>query len=146
MATTRGKDRQGRGTWCWRWRLPWTDITVGIARRVGLKCDMRDEGDKARRRVNRNNRAHAHKAKDALYRRQKGRCKVCGRPFAPRTMQCHHLLPQSRYPELGSVRENIALVCPDCHLEIHNNPFLNSRLMVEAACRMGIDLKERYRD
>lgn len=104
------------------------------------------DADAELRRMKRNGRVHAHKAKDALYRRQKGCCYVCGQHFETYQMQCHHLLPQNRYPELGSVRENMALVCPACHKEIHDNPFLNSRLMVQTACRLNVDLTKRYED
>lgn len=143
MTTTKGTDSKGRRTWLWKWKL-WGDVTLAVARRVDLRCKPDSGADPEQQRRKRNNRAHSHKAKDSLYRRQKGRCAVCGKPFRQSQMQCHHLLPQNRYPELGSVRDNMALVCPTCHLEIHNNPFLNSRLMVAAACRMKIDLTERY--
>ena len=90
----------------------------------------------------RRDRAQQHKA--SIYEEHHGQCEMCHRQMKQRQLQLHHLLPMERYPELAGRRDNLMLLCPKCHDEVHKNPFLNSRLMVAAACRMKIDLTERF--
>jgi hypothetical protein len=40
--------------------------------------------------------------------------------------------------------KNMLFVCHKCHREIHNNPWLNIRLMKEKADELGIDLHDKY--
>lgn len=48
-------------------------------------------------------------------------------------------------PQLSkNQRDNLMLICADCHFDIHHNPFLDSRLMIERATALGIDLSKRY--
>jgi 5-methylcytosine-specific restriction endonuclease McrA len=91
-------------------------------------------------------REFAKKYKEKIYPEYDGRCQLCSHKIDKEVMQMHHILPLERYPELFDRTENLLMVCPECHIEIHLNPFLNSRLMVEAACKMNIDLSKRYKD
>ena len=40
---------------------------------------------------------------------------------------------------------NLMIVCPDCHQEIHHNPFLNARLIKQRARKLGVKYKKVYR-
>lgn len=91
-------------------------------------------------------RNHGQRHKASIYEEHGGCCEMCGTPMKQRQLQLHHVLPLERYPELASRRENLMLLCPKCHDEVHKNPFLNSRLMTAAASKLGIDLTEKYND
>ena len=56
----------------------------------------------------------------------------------------HHVLPLSRFPELGQSIRNGIMLCHKCHKEIHCNPWRNIELMKAKAEELGIDLKDRY--
>ena len=144
MTTTVSTDREGRRAWCLKWHLPLLNLAVCIAHRLNLRPQKRGSSWNERLRQKTNHMANCHKRKPKMYEEQGGCCPICGKPFKQSEMQLHHVLPLERYPELGSSRDNLLLVCPACHQEIHRNPFLNSRLMVERACRLGIDLSQRY--
>ena len=96
---------------------------------------------------------HADKQKDAMrltkmrremYDQQQGICPHCGKHFEPNWMEMHHVLPWARFKELHFSRENMLLLCHDCHKEIHMNPWLNIRLMKQKAAELGIDLTDKY--
>lgn len=59
-------------------------------------------------------------------------------------MELHHVLPWGRFPELRGRRANIALLCHNCHREIHCNPWRNIEMMKAKAAELGIDLKVKY--
>ena len=82
--------------------------------------------------------------KHTLYERQEGKCPYCGRSFEYERMELHHILPLSRFPELGTSIRNGIMLCHDCHKEIHCNPWRNIRIMEQKAAELGIDLGERY--
>ena len=44
-------------------------------------------------------------------------CEVCGDRLSdePNLMYFHHILEKRNYPNLRHVKENIAIVCPECH-------------------------------
>ena len=81
----------------------------------------------------------------AMFHEQNGCCSLCHKPMAIDKSQMHHVMPLERFPELGVVRGNLMLICADCHFDIHHNPFLDSRLMIERATVLGIDLSKRYK-
>lgn len=81
----------------------------------------------------------------AMFHEQNGCCSLCHKPMAIDKSQMHHVMPLERFPELGVVRGNLMLICADCHFDIHHNPFLDSRLMIERATALGIDLSKRYK-
>lgn len=84
--------------------------------------------------------------KKKLYERQGGRCPHCGQAFEFEVMELHHVLPLSRFPELGvSIRNGIVL-CHKCHKEVHNNPYKNISIMEKKAKELGYDLKDYYDD
>ena len=87
---------------------------------------------------------HCVENKRKLYERQGGKCPHCGQPFDYEAMELHHVLPLSRFPELGQSIRNGIMLCHRCHNEVHCNPYLNIQMMEDKAKEMGIDLKERY--
>ena len=87
---------------------------------------------------------HCVENKRKLYERQGGKCPHCGQPFDYEAMELHHVLPLSRFPELGQSIRNGIMLCHRCHKEVHCNPWRNIQMMKEKAKEMGIDLKERY--
>jgi hypothetical protein len=87
---------------------------------------------------------HVVNNKAKLYERQEGVCPHCGQEFALEDMELHHVLPLSRFPELGQSIRNSIVLCRRCHKEVHCNPWLNIQMMEEKAKEMNIDLKEHY--
>ena len=87
---------------------------------------------------------HCVENKRKLYERQGGKCPHCGQPFEYEAMELHHVLPLSRFPELGQSIRNGIMLCHRCHKEVHCNPWRNIQMMKEKAKEMGIDLSERY--
>ena len=87
---------------------------------------------------------HLIENKHKLYERQGGCCPHCGQPFEYEQLELHHVLPLSRFPELGQSIRNGIMLCHRCHKEVHCNPWRNIQMMKEKAKEMGIDLKERY--
>lgn len=49
-------------------------------------------------------------------------CELCGEQ--KESLQMHHLLAASIYPEKALEPRNTMLVCSTCHQRIHNDPFL----------------------
>ena len=89
-------------------------------------------------------RDHIITNKKKLYERQGGLCPHCGQPFEYEQMELHHVLPLSRFPELGQSIRNGIMLCYKCHKEVHCNPWRNIEMMKAKAQEFGIDLKERY--
>ena len=87
---------------------------------------------------------HVIENKRKLYERQGGRCPHCGQPFEYEQLELHHVLPLSRFPELGQSIRNGIMLCHRCHKEVHCNPYLNIQMMEDKAKEMGIELKGRY--
>ena len=87
---------------------------------------------------------HCVENKRKLYERQGGKCPHCGQPFDYEAMELHHVLPLSRFPELGQSIRNGIMLCHRCHKEVHCNPWRNIQMMKEKAKEMGIELKGRY--
>ena len=82
--------------------------------------------------------------KHNLYEEHGGRCPVCGEHFEFKDMTLHHVLPVGRFPGLFSDPRNVELTCYRCHKNIHNDPYLNIRIMEQKAAELGIDLNEFY--
>ena len=87
---------------------------------------------------------HVVENKRKLYERQGGCCPHCGQPFEYEQLELHHVLPLSRFPELGQSIRNGIMLCHRRHKEVHCNPYLNIQMMEAKAKEMGIELKERY--
>lgn len=83
-------------------------------------------------------------AKHICYDRQEGICPECGGHFEYKQMECHHVLPWSRFPELRVSTDNIAMLCHRCHKEVHCNPWRNIQLMKQKAEELGVNLEDRY--
>jgi hypothetical protein len=85
------------------------------------------------------------KNKEKLYKRQEGRCAICGEAVEAEKIELHHVLPHCRFPELRFSIRNSVLLCHGCHKEVHMNPFLNIRMMEAKAAELGVDVEGRYR-
>lgn len=46
-----------------------------------------------------------------------GKCEICR---SDRYLEVHHILPRSSYPELSMDKENLMVLCEDCHIKIHS--------------------------
>ena len=132
---------QGQQGWLRRWRA------FGMTFAVAKGCNIRPKWTReatAHQKQEHTLRKYAQRHKEPMYKERGGRCEMCGCERKQSKLHLHHILPLERYPELAARRENLMLLCPDCHTEVHQNPFLNSRLMVKAACKMKVDLAEKY--
>lgn len=145
MTITRRTQPDGRTSWVVKLRL-WGGLTLAVAKGCGLSAKRRGSGHTDAQRRKRNHYANCHERKPSLYHEQQGCCALCGKPMLQRSLQIHHVLPIERSPELGSVRKNLLLVCPDCHRELHQNPVLAQRTMQQAADTLGIDWRARYEE
>jgi 5-methylcytosine-specific restriction protein A len=67
----------------------------------------------------RNVRHRMLRKRDALYRRQEGRCACCGRRLRAGGMEVHHIRPVSERPDLLCRTDNLLLLCPECHRRLH---------------------------
>lgn len=47
--------------------------------------------------------------------------KVCEICESDRFLHVHHILPRSSHPELGLDKDNLMVLCEDCHKKIHRN-------------------------
>ena len=70
----------------------------------------------------RNQRKVLHKRKMLLYRKNGGCCEFCGKPFAPSALEIHHIIGVTENPGLALVASNMALLCHECHAEVHRKP------------------------
>ena len=93
-----------------------------------------------------NSRHGIKELKHMYYEQQNGCCKQCGERFDIAYMEMHHILPYSKFPELRTHTDNMVMLCHDCHNEVHNNPFLNIRMMETKAKELGINLQDRYEE
>lgn len=93
-----------------------------------------------------NTRNGIKELKHLYYDQQNGCCKMCGERFDIAYMEMHHILPHSKFPELRKDANNLVMLCHDCHNEVHNNPFINVRMMEAKAKELGINLQERYEE
>ena len=144
MTTTKGTDKYGRPAWVMKWHV--FGMTLALARGFALKPRPRGSGNTDKQRRQRNHMANCHEKKPSLYAAGGGKCHICGQPYKQRQLQIHHVLPMERFPELGSTRANLVLVCPHCHRELHNNPVLASNEMDRVATSLNIDWRARYND
>ncbi len=63
-----------------------------------------------------NNRKKWLRLKDQIHYEKKGKCEICGSKV---NLQVHHILPRSECPCLTFDKENLMLLCGDCHKKIH---------------------------
>lgn len=82
--------------------------------------------------------------KEKLYERHGGICPHCGQHFEKNQMDLHHILPVSRFPELGRSIKNCILLCRPCHKEVHMNPYKNIKMMEAKAKEFDVNLNERF--
>jgi len=77
------------------------------------------------------------KVREAVKRRDNGRCIICGFPYAT---QAAHIFINRSHGGLG-VEENLALLCLECHMKLDNGRKKESRIIREYAEEY---LKEKY--
>lgn len=70
-----------------------------------------------------------------------GQCEMCG---CKEHLNIHHILPYGRFPEFLNDTRNAMVVCPKCHKEIHDNPFIMCDMIRKKAEELNIDYLERY--
>lgn len=56
--------------------------------------------------------------KRSVKNRDDNKCQVCGEADKP--LECHHIMPVSKYPELEGDLSNIITLCQSCHRNYHN--------------------------
>lgn len=56
--------------------------------------------------------------KRAVKKRDSNTCQVCGEH--DKIIECHHIMPVSRYPELEGDVSNIIAMCQSCHRKYHD--------------------------
>jgi hypothetical protein len=127
-----------RKNWLKKWHA--FGLTFAIANCRIKKRDWRDTERQYGETACNNVRDIKRKA----YEKQDGKCPMCGNHFEYKEMENHHVLPWGRFPEYRMKAKNMLFVCHKCHREIHNNPWLNIRLMKEKADELGIDLHDKY--
>lgn len=59
----------------------------------------------------------ADKTYDAVYERDKGRCRLCGST----NIQLHHIVYRSESKELINEPTNCIMLCTSCHQKVHSN-------------------------
>lgn len=59
-------------------------------------------------------------------------------------LNIHHVLPYGRFPQFANDPRNMIAVCPKCHKEIHDNPFLMCEMIKAKAEELNVDYKEKY--
>ena len=68
-----------------------------------------------------------------LYDRQQGNCLVCNQKITGRTgWNAHHLQP--KYLGGGWFKENLVLLHPVCHIQVHQNPKVAAALTISVKC------------
>ena len=83
--------------------------------------------------------------KEKLWEKEQGHCMMCRKTISKfHHSQIHHVLPYARFPEFATNKENLLLLCRDCHKEIHTNPFLDCNLQQNTARKLGVKLKDYY--
>lgn len=74
-----------------------------------------------------------------------GHCEMCGKKLAKyKKSELHHILPWFLFKEYEADEKNVLLLCHNCHRDIHQNPFLNAKLIERKAKECNINLKDYY--
>lgn len=73
-----------------------------------------------RKRQNRKKRLNA--LKRTMYLELGGCCQDCGCKFKRERLELHHIVPVSERPDLIASRDNLRLLCRDCHMKYHRKP------------------------
>ena len=131
--------RVHRKNWKRMWRL-WPGMYLTLSScRTKLRLTPSNHADKQHEVMK------LAKMRRDMYEAQQGVCPHCGKQFDFKWMEMHHVLPWARFNELRYKRENMLLLCHDCHKDIHCDPYLNIRLMESKAKELGINLNEKYK-
>lgn len=68
----------------------------------------------------RNKHGKRQRAQFRLWKKQGGRCAVCGRQLLlDGDAEIHHIIPVSERPDLMGDLGNMELLCHDCHVQVH---------------------------
>ena len=54
--------------------------------------------------------------KEEIYNERGRECEICGSQIG---LNVHHILPRSEYPSLNFDKENLIILCKDCHKKMH---------------------------
>ena len=95
-----------------------------------------------KKRIDRPEPYRASELKKRLSSEQGWKCKLCG--CRCDKLEMHHVLPWARFPEMRWQPDNIVMLCPSCHREIHGNPWKYIRMMEAKAEEMGVKLESYY--
>ena len=69
------------------------------------------------KKVNTQGSAELAVIKKAVKQRDNHECQVCGEK--DKILECHHVMPQSKYPDLIHDSSNIITLCQRCHSAYH---------------------------
>ena len=85
------------------------------------------------------------KVKDSLWKKHNGCCQICGKQIEKYSAsQVHHILSWWRFPQYEKDERNLLLLCRDCHSHIHKDPFVETRMIIEKAKELNVNLKDYY--
>jgi hypothetical protein len=57
-----------------------------------------------------------------IFKKHNYTCQLCGQIGG--YIHLHHIRPKAKYPELLLVKENVTVLCKDCHRLLHKNSYL----------------------
>jgi 5-methylcytosine-specific restriction endonuclease McrA len=61
----------------------------------------------------------------------RGKCRICG---VTGTMDIHHIISQSEYPELAEIPGNMVLLCRSCHEKTTSYKLKNKKRVKAVKC------------
>lgn len=70
-------------------------------------------------------------------------CEICGKK--EEHLNIHHILRWANFPELRTDERNFMCLCNDCHNAIHDNPFLECKMIRKKAKELGYNVKDLYK-
>lgn len=62
------------------------------------------------------NRKRWLKLKEEIFNEREKKCEICGKTFS---LDVHHILSRAEHPSLTFDKENLIILCEECHKEIH---------------------------
>lgn len=72
--------------------------------------------------VSRNHRHKLLRLKHRRYKAHDGCCELCDKPFDEAQLEIHHVIPVCERPDLVVSKDNILIVCHQCHMFLHDRP------------------------
>lgn len=87
---------------------------------------------------------HMSEHKKKVYKREDGRCEICGKHLEYSEMELHHVLPLATFKSMATNKANMMCLCAHCHKGVHANIYRQLAMMEAKAADFGIDLKAYY--